>query len=387
MTLKVTTHVPAERSVDSTCLRCCLSEFLINRYFLLRILVHFNSINGFIVYSSIYFLFCRFSVNMLPFLLLCFVASVAQGQEEKPPYIEAEALRLFYAVSATYAPTSAKTKACFNRAGSDFSSNMRVFNFQCYWNVSLPGEPVGVDAAIAIVAYSSLRHEVLISYKGTICPKNANGTSDCPGVFHEFLDARLSKTYSYFKKQSMGSTLTYFRSCYESAMEEMGKYIQDLIHEKNDPRVSITGISLGASLASITAAGLVLDEIVDGKRITMYSFGQPRTGGPDYASKYDCTVPNSYRIVNHYDLIPLVPWIPNSTTYYHHGTEIWYGDYMDSALTRDYSICAKKSDCSLGINFVAKYLTEEVNLLDHLTYFAYPQTVDEFAKDSCSLPI
>ncbi|KAI1690464.1 lipase (class 3) domain-containing protein [Ditylenchus destructor] len=123
-------------------------------------------------------------------------------------------------------------------------------------------------------------------------------------------------------------------------------------------RVYFTGHSLGGAFASLAAYYTFTKKLRDRWLINVYTFGQPRVGGWEYARQFDeMAFYSSYRIVNQKDIIPHLPacrdslwdkgymdeelWLyPNacgrikrdynrSSKYFHHGREIWYKNGMD----------------------------------------------------------
>lgn len=76
-----------------------------------------------------------------------------------------------------------------------------------------------------------------------------------------------------------------------------------------DPTIPcyITGHSLGGALATLTAMeiALTIPEIRD--QIQLYTYAAPRVGDRTFAQAHSQLIPNSYRIVNLSDSVPLVP--------------------------------------------------------------------------------
>jgi triacylglycerol lipase len=67
----------------------------------------------------------------------------------------------------------------------------------------------------------------------------------------------------------------------------------------------VTGHSLGAALATLTAPTLKTLNL--GNTIQMYNYASPRVGDPIFVDAYNFFVPESYRVVNLADLVPMVP--------------------------------------------------------------------------------
>ncbi|XP_078166882.1 putative triglyceride lipase isoform X2 [Carex rostrata] len=74
-------------------------------------------------------------------------------------------------------------------------------------------------------------------------------------------------------------------------------------------QVYITGHSLGGALSTLLALELSSSQMArDGVvSVTMYNFGSPRVGNRRFAEVYNAKVKDSWRIVNHRDIIPTVP--------------------------------------------------------------------------------
>jgi len=110
-----------------------------------------------------------------------------------------------------------------------------------------------------------------------------------------------------------------------SAFLQARNMLADLLKDK--PRlVWVTGHSLGAALASLFVAVLVIehDEILNYFG-GLYSFGQPRIGDRKLGSLFLNLESQGkvYRVVNDYDIVPHLPpkkWFPD---YIHHGTLVF----------------------------------------------------------------
>ncbi|XP_012077652.1 uncharacterized protein LOC105638454 isoform X2 [Jatropha curcas] len=73
--------------------------------------------------------------------------------------------------------------------------------------------------------------------------------------------------------------------------------------------VYVTGHSLGGALATLLALELSSSQLLKRGAIslTMYNFGSPRVGNRRFAEVYNQKVKDSWRVVNHRDIIPTVP--------------------------------------------------------------------------------
>ncbi|CAK8570560.1 unnamed protein product [Lathyrus sativus] len=86
-------------------------------------------------------------------------------------------------------------------------------------------------------------------------------------------------------------------------------YVDDYSEFTHKWHIYITGHSLGGALATLLALELSSNQLV--KRgaisITMYNFGSPRVGNKRFAEVYNEKVKDSWRVVNHRDIIPTIP--------------------------------------------------------------------------------
>ncbi|KAL5542467.1 hypothetical protein UlMin_010177 [Ulmus minor] len=86
-------------------------------------------------------------------------------------------------------------------------------------------------------------------------------------------------------------------------------YIDDHAEPLDKWHVYVTGHSLGGALATLLALELSSSQLA--KRgaisVTMYNFGSPRVGNKRFAEVYNEKVKDSWRVVNHRDIIPTVP--------------------------------------------------------------------------------
>ncbi|CAN4120592.1 unnamed protein product [Withania somnifera] len=107
-----------------------------------------------------------------------------------------------------------------------------------------------------------------------------------------------------------------FLSAYDSVRIRLISLIKKAIGYRDDDldppnkwHVYVTGHSLGGALATLLALELSSSQLA--KRgaisVTMYNFGSPRVGNKRFAEVYNEKVKDSWRIVNHRDIIPTVP--------------------------------------------------------------------------------
>ena len=93
------------------------------------------------------------------------------------------------------------------------------------------------------------------------------------------------------------------------------------IAKQLDPTIPcyITGHSLGAAVATLVAMKIAqkFPQLKD--QIQLYTFAGPRVGSPKFVQAHSQLIPNSYRIVNFADTVPLVPPVSLGNSYAHVG--------------------------------------------------------------------
>lgn len=96
----------------------------------------------------------------------------------------------------------------------------------------------------------------------------------------------------------------------------------DSLREPARPRTLwLTGHSLGAALATLATAKLRLED--DQPVAGLYTFGSPRVGNGDFASRLDVEFrPQAFRFVNNRDVVTRIP--PRLVGYRHLGTESYF---------------------------------------------------------------
>uniref|UniRef100_A0A914YKV5 Fungal lipase-like domain-containing protein n=1 Tax=Panagrolaimus superbus TaxID=310955 RepID=A0A914YKV5_9BILA len=101
------------------------------------------------------------------------------------------------------------------------------------------------------------------------------------------------------------------------------------------------------------------------RKISIYTFGEPRVGDHHFNSVLEGSVPEIYRIIHKHDIVAQIP-PPGMTPftksqYFHHKTEIWYNNDMTEGVP--FMICSKKNECD------ETFVKTHANINDHLTYF------------------
>jgi predicted lipase len=111
----------------------------------------------------------------------------------------------------------------------------------------------------------------------------------------------------------------------------------------------VTGHSLGGALATIAALDLALKFPQLKNRIQLYTYASPRVGNPDFATKHSQMLPNSYRVVNLGDSIPLTPPFQVYGNQYSHVGQMWSFLVNTGDITRNHMIVSYQTAITQAI--------------------------------------
>ncbi|KAL1548315.1 hypothetical protein AAHA92_16561 [Salvia divinorum] len=108
-----------------------------------------------------------------------------------------------------------------------------------------------------------------------------------------------------------------FLSAYDSVRTRLITLIKQATGHRDDDstellptwHIYVTGHSLGGALATLLALELASSQLAQygAIAVTMYNFGSPRVGNRRFAEIYNQKVKDSWRVINHRDIIPTVP--------------------------------------------------------------------------------
>ncbi|CAL5026515.1 unnamed protein product [Urochloa decumbens] len=170
---------------------------------------------------------------------------------------------------------------------------------------------VSTDTQVAIWRDSS-RRRLVVAFRGTEQSKWKDLRTDLMLVPAGLNPERLGGDFKQEIQVHSG-----FLGAYDSVRNRIMALIkhavgyQDEDDAENIPRwhVYVTGHSLGGALATLLALELSSSQMAKNGVIfvTMYNFGSPRVGNRRFAEVYNAKVKDSWRIVNHRDIIPTVP--------------------------------------------------------------------------------
>uniref|UniRef100_A0A914PIE5 Fungal lipase-like domain-containing protein n=1 Tax=Panagrolaimus davidi TaxID=227884 RepID=A0A914PIE5_9BILA len=234
-------------------------------------------------------------------------------------------------------------------------------NSQFQRRYSVPCDMNKGDDCTGFTAISHSDKAIIISFRGSTLPE----------VVQEVADALEDAPISPFV--GGGNVLKYFLDGFNDIWTAGMK--DDFYTMKNaNPgyELWITGHSLGAAMASLTATTIAHLKLFQIDKIKLVTFGQPRVGDKDYAAVVDSLLPYSYRVIHNRDMFAHVPpqWLKG---YHHHQSEIWYPNDMkvgDSWIECDVD---EGPGCSDGHT--------DLNIPDHLIYFQH--LTESAAFDDC----
>ncbi|KAL6744339.1 hypothetical protein Aduo_017285 [Ancylostoma duodenale] len=210
-------------------------------------------------------------------------------------------------------------------------------------------------------AWDPVEKAVIISFEGT------DGSNQMTDEILSFFTNKVA----FFNN---GYLFKYFHNAFfflwNGGLEQQ---VRTLKYQYPDYKVYVTGHSLGASIATITASYLVKWNMWTPENVRLVTFGQPRTGDYDFATWHDATFPYAYRIVHQNDPVPHIPPRLGRDKLFHHRYEVWYNNSM--AVGQPYTIC-QEADGDYCSNTVISDAFSE-----HLYYF--DKNIGEWGGKGC----
>ncbi|GMS94503.1 hypothetical protein PENTCL1PPCAC_16678, partial [Pristionchus entomophagus] len=142
--------------------------------------------------------------------------------------------------------------------------------------------------------------------------------------------------------QDGGKVAPYFNNAYFTLWNSagLGCNVQEMCNKYPNFHLFITGHSLGGAMAALSAVHIISSGVHSSRRMSLYTFGEPRTGDEEFARLLDFSV--AYRVVHNNDKIPHIP--TQSMGYEHHGTEIFYENDMQPG--SPYQTCRGDEDAN-----------------------------------------
>lgn len=103
----------------------------------------------------------------------------------------------------------------------------------------------------------------------------------------------------------------------------------------------VAGHSLGGALATLAVADLVTNYANLANQLYLYTYASPRVGDEAFATSIRDAAPNSYRVLNFSDVVPMVPPMELSKDRYTHiGQEWMFLDYAGGDVSESHAVPA-----------------------------------------------
>ncbi|MDF5721451.1 MAG: lipase [Rhizonema sp. PD37] len=151
-----------------------------------------------------------------------------------------------------------------------------------------------------------------------------------------------------FQKDYEGFANSKIHSGFARIYQRLAQQTHDIASKLN-PSVPcyISGHSLGSALATLAAVDIAQKFPKLKEQIRLYTYGGPRVGNPNFAQIHSQIVPNSYRIFNLADTIPLSPPTVFRKDIYVHVGQNWsflaqYGDILPNHAVDTYRAAINK---------------------------------------------
>jgi len=147
---------------------------------------------------------------------------------------------------------------------------------------------------------------------------------------------------------------------YGSVRQPLELMVSELLATRPNARISVTGHSLGAALATICATELKL-LMGQQRNISLFSFASPRVGNWAFADLADQLLNQSFRLTHHHDVVVhLPPHDVQVIPFWHLAQEVFYPKENTTA----YIVCDFSGEDPSGADSVLIALSVH----DHLFY-------------------
>ncbi|KAJ3167598.1 hypothetical protein HDU88_002044 [Geranomyces variabilis] len=195
---------------------------------------------------------------------------------------------------------------------------------------------------VAFVGYNAANSEILVVYRGTSSIRSA--ITDA-----KFWKADATQGLDRLKVPSDAKVHSGFLAAANIASDFVHQAINTILTTvpgSENWNLSVVGHSLGGAISILSAVEL-LDYLGDSwaNKISVYTYGQPRTGNKAWAQWVE-TLPFASRITrttHTNDIVPHVP--PTLLSFMHHQTETWI-DSKGALNTCSDSTSAEAKDCA-----------------------------------------
>ncbi|KAK6746648.1 hypothetical protein RB195_000116 [Necator americanus] len=235
-------------------------------------------------------------------------------------------------------------------------------------NASLVDRFVGIcdpDPYDSCAGFIALLHDdnaIVISFRGT-------------NRFVQLLEeTRLSAFHRKMSWVAGGYVSAYFHEAFLAVWNGgIGESLAKLQQIYPTYQIWVTGHSLGASMASLAASYIVTSGSINGDRVRLITYGQPRTGDFTFATVHNNQIPYSFRVVHWRDIVPHI-LMKDFEGYWHHKSEVFYQYGMGKG--SNFTVCDADESSECSDRF---YLA--LSIYDHLHYFDVD--VSQYGSNGC----
>ena len=264
--------------------------------------------------------------------------------------------------------------ATLNRliAAAAFCDSHVTSKLDCYWCKMLPKSTVWIGNfgvpwtttpsknGFGMVLYIPEKKTIYVSWRGTGTP--SGWFADAEMILVQLENAPPGVKVHLGYNQNVAASIDQVASLIKIGLQKYGA----------DTRVTMTGHSMGASLAVLAGVKINIGGYLNKKVSVDYVFGCPRVGNKKFADWVDNSVPPilpqpHFRVVWERDPMGHIPTLMQG--YYHTGTEVWY-------MNGKFNFCDGGEDktCSNSLDIY--------NVLDHAKYMGY-NSLDGLSSGCC----
>lgn len=147
------------------------------------------------------------------------------------------------------------------------------------------------------IAYDEQNSEIFVVFRGT-------------KKFMEWFKDADTRLVPYLSdvNDNFGFVTAGFRDIYVSLQTQIQDTLQKLTYNSNT-QIFVTGHSLGGALATLAVPDILKNsQFTDPKPLTLYTFASPRCGNREFATKFEATKVQHWRIANTEDIVTTVPF-------------------------------------------------------------------------------
>ncbi|XP_059290923.1 phospholipase A1-IIgamma-like [Lycium ferocissimum] len=211
-------------------------------------------------------------------------------------------------------------KNLFTKVGLDKNNPYQYEVTKYFYGASDVAEKIKVSNWIGFVAVATDegkvalgRRDILIAWRGTMCPAEMNDDNDWvlvqpKKIFGENKDGILVHRgfYSVYTSLNEASKFNRTTSARDQVLEEVKRLVEQYKREKVS--ITLSGHSLGSSLATLCAVDIVVNKINKEFPVTAFLFASPRVGEENFKKAYE-KLKNLQilRISNAPDPVPKMP--------------------------------------------------------------------------------